>query len=271
MPDSKLKPFPRTLPDIVPIKALYLGERLDTRGIEAEEAVGIAPLALAPTDQSVAVLFRYGVVVLFNVDAAAESALLGRLKTLIEGPFPTPETDSSRLQVSADAEARTDISGTIYVRAATTERFQLVADVLAKSLVLAHYEARVAGIFDRIEPLAATLHQKGRAGAYGVTLMRHIGDVLQMQHRMVGRVETGEEPELVWEHPELERLYLRLAEEYELRERSQALERKLDVIARTVETLLGLVQNRSSHRVEWYIVVLIVIELILSIYALILR
>jgi uncharacterized Rmd1/YagE family protein len=89
---------------------------------------------------------------------------------------------------------------------------------------------------------------------------------------MVGRVETGEKPELLWEHPELERLYVRLAEEYELRDRDRdrALDRKLDVISRTVETLLGLVQTRSSLRVEWYIVLLIVAELLLTTYPLLL-
>jgi len=94
--------------------------------------------------------------------------------------------------------------------------------------------------------------------------------VLLMQQKMVGRVETGEKPELLWDHPELERLYVRLAEEYELRDRDRALDRKLDVISRTVETLLGLVQARSSLRVEWYIVLLIVAELALSIYPLLL-
>ena len=83
---------------------------------------------------------------------------------------------------------------------------------------------------------------------------------------MVGRVEVSEKPELVWEHPELERLYLRLAEEYELRERDRALDRKLDVVTRTVETLLSLLQGRSALRVEWYIVALIIAELILSLY-----
>ena len=75
---------------------------------------------------------------------------------------------------------------------------------------------------------------------------------------------------LLWEHPELERLYVRLAEEYELRDRDRALDRKLDVISRTVETLLGLVQTRSSLRVEWYIVLLIVAELLLTTYPLLL-
>jgi len=92
-----------------------------------------------------------------------------------------------------------------------------------------------------------------------------------MQHKMVGRVETGEKPELLWEHPELERLYMRLADEYELRERDRALDRKLDVVSRTVETVLGLVQTRSSTRVEWYIVLLIVAELVLAAYSLLLN
>jgi required for meiotic nuclear division protein 1 len=153
----------------------------------------------------------------------------------------------------------------------TTERLQLVADILAKSLVLSHYETRIADIFDRIEPLAANLREKGRAGASGKELLRHIGEVLLMQQKMVGRVETSEKPELLWEHPELERLYIRLAEEYELRDRDRALDRKLDVVCRTVETLLGLVQTQSSLRVEWYIVLLIIAELLLTTYPLLLH
>ena len=137
--------------------------------------------------------------------------------------------------------------------------------------MLSHYETRIADIFDRIEPLAAALREKGRAGASGKVLLRHIGDVLLMQQKMVGRVETAETPELLWEHPELERFYMRLADEYELRDRDRALDRKLDIVSRTVETLLGLVQTRSSMRVEWYIVLLIVAELLLSTYPLLLR
>jgi uncharacterized Rmd1/YagE family protein len=148
---------------------------------------------------------------------------------------------------------------------------QLVADILAKSLVLAHYETRIADLFDRIEPLAVTLCDKGRAGASGKVLLRHIGDVLLMQQKMVGRVGTSETPELLWEHPELERFYMRLADEYELRDRDRALDRKLDIVSNTVETLLGLVQTRSSMRVEWYIVALIVAELLLSLYPLLLH
>jgi uncharacterized Rmd1/YagE family protein len=64
----------------------------------------------------------------------------------------------------------------------------------------------------------------------------------------------------------LEVLYVRLESEFELRERQLALERKLEVIGRTAQTVLDLLQARRSLRVEWYIVILIVMELLLSLY-----
>ena len=62
-----------------------------------------------------------------------------------------------------------------------------------------------------------------------------------------------------------ERLHQRLAGEYELPERHRALERKLDLIARTANTLLTMQYNRRSLRVEWYIVALIVVEIVITI------
>jgi uncharacterized Rmd1/YagE family protein len=257
--------------EVVPVRALLLGERLDTRALERDKPLGIAPLTVEIAGGGIAVLFRYGAIVLFGMATAAMDSFVASLKPLIAGIFPVPEQDEVRLMVRPDIDEQVDPSGNIILHEKTTERLQLVADILAKSLVLSHYETRIADIFDRIEPLAATLREKGRAGASGKELLRHIGDVLLIQQKMVGRVETGEKPELLWEHPELERHYMRLADEYELRDRDRALDRKLDVVCRTVETLLGLVQTRSSLRVEWYIVLLIIAELLLTTYPLVLH
>jgi uncharacterized Rmd1/YagE family protein len=269
--DAARSAAPAATADIVPVRALLLGERLDTRALERGASVGIAPLTLDIPDGGVVVLFRYGAVVLFGSPNAAMDEFVATLMPSIAGGFPAPEREEARLLIRADSDQHVDASGNIILRDKSTERLQLVADILAKSLMLSHYETRIADLFDRIEPLAAALREKGRAGASGKVLLRHIGDVLLMQQKMVGRVETAETPELLWEHPELERLYMRLADEYELRDRDRALDRKLDIVSRTVETLLGLVQTRSSLRVEWYIVLLIVAELVLSLYPLLLR
>lgn len=258
-------------PSGLAVRALLLGERLDTRALEAGEVIATAPEAIALADGGVAVVFRYGVVVLFGVAAGVAQQFLLAVEPYVAEPFPEPETEEARLVLRAGSDQLVDAAGNIVLREQTIERLQLVADVLAKNLILAHYEARIAATFDRIEPLAARLRRRGRPGARPKELLHLIGTVLATQHKMVGRVETGEKPELLWEHPELERLYVRLAEEYELRDRDRALDRKLDVVTRTAQTLLGLVQARSSARVEWYIVLLIVAELVLAAYPLVLN
>ena len=263
-------PGARTLRGIAPpvtVRALLLGERLDTRGLEQQEPLARAPLVLPVDEGGIAVIFRYGAVVLFNVAASAETALATRLAPLVSNPFATVDTDEMRVLVKPESDEQVDPGGTVTLKDLAVEKIQLIADILAKSLILAHYETRIAFAFDRIEPLADALSRRGQAGFHGRVLLRQIGNVLLVQHTMVGRVETGEKPDLLWDHPELERLYARLSEEYELRDRDRALDRKLDVISRTVETLLGLVQQRSSMRVEWYVVLLIVAEIIIALYA----
>jgi hypothetical protein len=78
--------------------------------------------------------------------------------------------------------------------------------------------------------------------------------------------EQAAKPDLIWDRPDLERLFLRLEDEYEISERYAALNQKLELISRTAETVLELLQHRRGMRVEWYIVILIVLEILLTLY-----
>lgn len=248
-------------------RALLLGEGLATHRLERQDALARMPLTIGVREGGVAVLFRYGVIVLMNVRADAETALLERLAPLVSEPFQPRESDEVRIDIRAEAEDQVDTSGGILLKELTLERLQLIADVLAKGLILSHYETRIAAGFDRVEPMAEMLRRRGRAGIAVTPLLRQIGTALLVQQKMVGRVETAEKPELLWDHSELERFYVKLADEYELRDRSRALDQKQDVILRTSATLLGLVQERSNTRLEWYVLFLIVAELAVTIYS----
>jgi uncharacterized Rmd1/YagE family protein len=249
----------------VKASALFVGRRLDLKGLESSRLLPVLPLIINAGNEGYAVLFRYGAVVLFNLDPAEQVSFLNHIRHLIRDPFDTPDREDIDINMDKDKEERVE-NNVISIKDTRPERLQIVADILAKSVVLDHYELRVGDVFDRIEPLADGLQQKGRTPYKDVELLRHIGGTLLIQHTTVGRVEIDEKPEILWEQPELERLYIRLEDEYELRERHLALERKLDLISRTAETLLDLMQHKRSLRVEWYIVILIVIEILLTLY-----
>lgn len=251
----------------VRVRALLVGKRLDLRAMRPEAQIVEAPLAVAAGESGLVVLFRYGAVVMFHMQAVEEAAFLASLNSVVGDPFDHAESEEAQIVVDDDEGANegVDVSGNIRLRAVTMDRLLAVADVLAKSVILSYDEHRVAAIFDRIEPIAEKLHRPGRTVRVR-ELLGHIGDVLITEHRMVGRVEVTEKPELVWDSRELELLYVRLRDEYELPERDRALIRKLELISQTATTSLGLVQAQRSLRVEWYIVILIVIEIFLTLY-----
>ena len=251
-------------------RALLLGARFELRNWPESEIVARVPLAIGLPGGGVAVLFRSGVAVLFGVTGEGEHALREKLAPLIEHRYRSAEVEE--LEVRID-ERRPEglLEGALFVQDASLERLQLIADVLSKSVLLGHYETRIASDFDRIEPLALELERKGRILGRTGEHVKRIGALLLIEHRMVGRAEIGDKPELLWEHPELERLFAVLEAEFEIRERLAALERKLDLAGRTVRTLVDLIDARHALRVEWYIVALIVVEILLTLYDLWLR
>jgi uncharacterized Rmd1/YagE family protein len=249
--------------ETVQARATFVGQRLELRVFENTTQLTAVPLTVSAGSNGMAVLFRYGVIVFFGLQSSEIISFLENIRTLIVDRFAAPESDQVEL-VRNPAEAEGMEQGRIRVQDFSLQRLQIVADVMAKSLVLGHYEVRLAEHFDRIEPVAASLNQGMRAGPKGRELLQHIGDVLMIEGKMIGRVEVSEKPELIWDYPEHERLYLRLQDEYELSERHVALERKLALISKTAETFLSITQAQHTLRVEWYIVILIVIEIVIT-------
>jgi uncharacterized Rmd1/YagE family protein len=248
-------------------RALFVGQRIDVRALEKTQHLASHPLAVRAGSAGCAVLFRFGGVVLFGLEPVEEAAFLDGLKPFIAQPFEDPEREDVEINIDSEKQERVEADESVTLNDASVERLQTVADILAKSAALAHFEGRVAEVFDHVEPLAVNLRQGRTAG--GKVLLQQMGDVLLMQQQMVGRVEVIDKPELIWERPDLDRLFMRLEDEYELRERHRALDRKLELISRTAETVLRLLQERRSLRVEWYIVILIMVEIVLTVYGMV--
>jgi hypothetical protein len=249
----------------IAVRAMCVGERIDLSRLGFADRLAQNPYLIALGDDCAATLSRYGVVVFFNTTPEREEALLREIRPLVNQPISRPETEMLTLQIVPDGSEGLE-SGVVVLWELTIERLQLVGWVLSRSVVLGEYESRVSQDFDRVEPFAVELQSRGLGGRKMSELLKHIGSALLTELKLVGRVEVREKPDLLWEHPELDPLFIRLQAEFELNDRFTALDRKLELISRTVGTVLSLLQNRRSLRVEWYIVALIVMEFMLSIY-----
>jgi uncharacterized Rmd1/YagE family protein len=254
----------------VKVRALLIGQGINIKALEKTDRLGLDPMVVSAGDKGCAVLFRYGAIVFFNLTSSEEKAFIANLNPLINSPVDPPEVEEVEIHQDPAIAGKIE-ADTIFLPQFNLESLQIVADILAKSVVLAYYEARTASAFDRIEPFAISLQHTRWNRNQVKELLAQLGNTLAIDHKMIGRVEIVDKPELLWEYPEFDPLYRRLGIEYEVRERHLILERKLELLFRTAETALGLLQHNTNLRVEWYIVILIVMEILLSLYDIFLK
>src|SRR5262249_4492043 len=164
------------------------------------------------------------VIVLAGLTPLEEDEVLRRLEPRITAKFAHYDEETAIVELSAEREDQIPPGGPIYLKTVTPERLLVICDALAKTVALAHDEREVAAVFDIIEPYARDLAQNGRTPGGRRDILKRIGNALLVQHRLSGRVAVTDKPDVLWDRPDLERLYARLEDEYELTSRVEALD-----------------------------------------------
>ncbi len=251
---------------VLTARALLLGDRIDTIGLERNDMLSTQPLAFRTGKGGIVALFRYGVAVLIGMSALEEDEVIRQLEGRIARPAKRREEESTRIEIAPDKDEQILPGGTVVLKTLTNEHALLIADALATSVILAHDERNVAAVFDVMEPLARELAERGRRPGGRRAILKHIGNALLVQQRVSGLVAVAEKPDVLWDRPHLERLYARLEDEYELKERADFLNRKLAVISDTAKALADIIDTERSLRLEVIIVVLILLEILIAAY-----
>lgn len=241
------------------VRAVLLGDRLVADRSSNPDMVSSAPFCFRKGD-GYAVIFRYGALVLVGLAPTEEQAVLTQYA---QGGAPIEE-ERVDLTLAPDQEEGLTADGRLQIKALTAAHALVLADILAKSIALARYEREIGAVFDTIEPAATKLAVSGRIPSARKALLKLIGSALLAEHRVSGRIAFAEKPDILWDHPGLERLYARLEDEYEIIERGTLLNGKVSVIASAAQTFTDMMDTARSTRLEILIVILILAELIIA-------
>jgi uncharacterized Rmd1/YagE family protein len=256
--------FPITRGQRITVRALLLGDRIETAGLERSDVLSTLPLAFRAGGKGVVALFRYGVAALVGMSPLEEDEVIRRLDGRIVDPVKPREEETVQIEIAPDKDDQVMSTGIIVVKALTLEHTLLIADALATSVVLAHDEKNVAAVFRVIQPIAQELADHGRTPGGRRAILKHIGNALLVQNRVAGIVAVAEKPDVLWERPGLERFYARLEDEYELKERADVLTRKLTVISDSAKAFADIIDTERSLRLELIIVALIAVEIVIA-------
>ena len=255
----------------VTVRALLLGDRIDTTGLERPDVLSTTPLCFRVEEGAFVVLFRFGVAVLVGMTPLQEDEIIRSLGGRIVGRYSHPELETAQIEIAPDKDEQIAPNGTITLKALLPEHVLIIADSVATNVILAHDEKYVSAVFDVIEPLARELAEHGRTPGGRRTILKHIGNALLVQQRVSGLVAVAEKPDVLWERPDLERFYARLEDEYELKERADLLTRKLGVISDTGKVLADIIDTERSLRLEQIIIALLLVGILVAGFQIILH
>ena len=174
-------------------QAVLAGSGIDLAALGSTDRTGAAPLAVeligaftggalaanSAAGGGVAFLFRYGAVVFFDAAPAGITEYLRQIGPHIRQPFPQLERETEVLDIRLDPSAKETIEhNTLVLADVSIEKLQLVADIMAKSVSLAHHEKGIERQFERIEPFAVNLDHWGRGGRAARELLHNLGGAL---------------------------------------------------------------------------------------------
>ncbi len=210
-------------------------------------------------------LYPFGAAVFHDVLPAEREEWLGRIRAAIPGL--TKQVVAESFTVREEEGARTElVDGVLRIAAFGPPRIATVALIVGQSAAMEYYERLVDDLFARTASLVAPLKERGTVSVRSSTLLRFIGEAITSRNEVLSVLHLLDRPDEIWEDPELDHIYNDLRSEFDLVDRYQALESKLRGVQDALELVLDVVRERRAWLLEVLIAVLILVELVLSVW-----
>lgn len=257
------------------------------------------------------VYFDYGAVVFFNCDQALVSTLIKHAQRFCTDVFDMRGHEEELLLVSNPALKKWSdlVENNILVREIDHINVHVIAGVLSQTVALEYYERQIEAILSEFEKLNSSVEKNGPKGAlfdigFGEQTERQqhkklfkivaTNNALMIdlvsKLRVIDRKRPGD---AAWSHTRYHNMWESLLEEFELNERFNNLNFKLELIqhntkvrlircamltsfvaglsdviccVRNVQFFLEVLGSHKGERMEWYIIILIAAELAIGVY-----
>jgi len=93
-------------------------------------------------------------------------------------------------------------------------------------------------------------------------MARLASSILSFKFTSIAHIMVLDKPDITWDDPEADSLYLAMASLFELNQRYQEIKRKSETLLDMTAVFTGLSHARRSARLEWIIIILIAIEIV---------
>jgi uncharacterized Rmd1/YagE family protein len=248
------------------VEVVYIGESIDLK--KAQEVLKQYsclnrdhPLVLRLLDNQFAVLTKFGAVSFWNVGEKLKKQFLSELSVCAKNVreyYPYKE----KTKVATAFEVERVTFNKIYLNEINLEKMRIISYVLSQSVALERYENEIEVNINDLGMIIENLKTKGRPLLKERELLKQVGRVFSVKQVAVAHLSLFDKPDEIWELPELELLYNRLRKEYEIDDRFDVLDEKINFLSENAKMLMDFLAEKRNAFLELIIIILIAIDII---------
>ena len=137
---------------------------------------------------------------------------------------------------------------------------------IAQSVALEYYEELTNKLITSSREYILELEINGKISISKINLLKYIGKVLNVKNSIVDNLYILDDPNLVWDDEDLNFLNRQLKANFDINTRFKDLDYRLQIVENNLKLFTDVLNVRESSRLEWIIIILIVIEIIIALF-----
>lgn len=205
-------------------------------------------------------IFKYGLVSFFNHSKKEQKKILEALSDISDKVNYPQHTDSIQVEI---IEGRHQVAfDKVILPNFDSESIRLVMLNTSQSVALDQYSEITEQLLSETKIHTSFLEKKGRLRISGIRLKQFIGKVLNIKNQISENLYIFDEPDSTWENEQLNRLNLELKNTFDLKIRYRNIHERIEIIKENLDLFKDILDHRESSRLEWVIIILILVEVL---------
>ncbi|GAX17190.1 hypothetical protein FisN_10Lh038 [Fistulifera solaris] len=140
----------------------------------------------------------------------------------------------------------------------------VIANIMAQTVALDSYNELVDGLLSNFAEINAKVTETGKfTQADKDFLFRSVAQNNSIFIDMISRVRIKDRSDMAWHYAKYEKIHSGMKQEFEIDDRFDHIEFKLNLIQQNAKFFLEVLQHQKSNSLEWIIVALISVECVI--------
>ena len=217
-----------------------------------------------PSPRFVAV-FKFGSVVFHNCTTQESGRILSEIKKHATDPVSYGFEKTERFEVAIQPDLP-EASGDVTSQYATVKELEIhsvavISKIMASSVALDSYADTVDELLAAFSTINNQVKSTGNFSPMDKeTLFKVVAQNNSLMMNIIGKLGIMDKSDIAWELAEYESVYEGMKKEFEIEDRFDSIEFKLNTIQSNAKFFLEVLAHQKSTSLEWIIVLLIAFE-----------